>query len=210
MFEFNKESQLRDHIATNFNEYFDFQYKGKEINVGGGYVDLVGEDADCIYLIELKKKNVSYEAVEQLKSYILRYKQKYKVSKMVRGIVAAPVSDETLDVNRMPSEISIKEIEGVKCLNKNPQPNHSRNIQVRIGKRTPEHIKRWVENQGPNASRNIEKVLNLFVAQFGEANIENRDIQTWMAVAFLKAHGELTDTELNKMNLKPLVKLKGE
>ena len=85
---FKKEYELRDHIAENFSQFFDFTFVGKEFHIGKKRVDLAGEDDKTFYLIELKKTRVYRSAINQMEKYISLYKT--QSTKAVRGILVAP------------------------------------------------------------------------------------------------------------------------
>jgi hypothetical protein len=85
---FKKEYELRDHIAENFSQFFDFTFVGKEFHIGKKRVDLAGEDDKTFYLIELKRARVYRSAINQMEKYISLYKT--QSTKAVRGILVAP------------------------------------------------------------------------------------------------------------------------
>lgn len=87
VFEYETELQLQDYVIENFSSFFSFNYIGRERWVNGKYVDIIGEDDETLYIIELKRFAATRETVKQVQSYINFFKYS---KKKIKGIVMAP------------------------------------------------------------------------------------------------------------------------
>lgn len=114
MLTITKEKQLQDHLIQNFSKHFDFSLVASEVVISNGRIDLLGEDEDNVYIVELKRDQVNEFTIIQLSAYIEPVQKMYP-NKNVIAIAAAPEIDKKLNVFDLPVGIRVKAIEGVKC-----------------------------------------------------------------------------------------------
>ena len=116
MLSFAKEAELRNHIIENFDTYFDFEFVQSEFRINKSRIDILGQDKETVYLIEIKRDAINLQTIEQLSSYIELAKQNFP-SKKIKGIAIAPnIANEVykdLYQNKIPQEIEIKAIDNV-------------------------------------------------------------------------------------------------
>lgn len=105
MFTYTTEKELHEHIVENFSDYFDFNYVESEHRMELGIIDIVGKDADTIYLIEIKRDFIDNSAIKQLSKYVDLYR-KYNPGIKVKGIAVAPrkrgvfsIEDDSISIN---------------------------------------------------------------------------------------------------------------
>ena len=111
MFEYNYEKELQEHLFEHFNDYFDFECIGSEVRVFDGWIDLVGEDENNIYIIEVKKEIVTQDTIEQINRYI----KSYKTDKNVIGIAIAPKKEKNIILDKYNNVFRIIELDDVYC-----------------------------------------------------------------------------------------------
>ena len=115
MFEYKDEAELQEHIINNFNKFFDFDFIGSEVEVSPGRIgtngkmDLLGEDAEHVYIIELKKDKVKQSTLDQLDRYISHY----QTDKIKIGIAVAPIINNNLDFTKYNTNLKVKELNNV-------------------------------------------------------------------------------------------------
>ena len=63
-------------------------------------------------------------------------------------------------------------------------------IQIRIGQRTSDFMKKWVNNQ-VNPNESAKRILEHFIRIYGTADIDSDEIQILMARELLISKGEL-------------------
>lgn len=87
MFKYEFEDELQEYIIKNFNQYFPFMFVANEVSVSSfnKRIDLLGEDENNVYIIELKRDVINNKAIKQLKKYL----SLYKTNKNKIGIAAA-------------------------------------------------------------------------------------------------------------------------
>lgn len=88
-----REVWLQSHIIKHFKEYFNFDFVGEEIRLvepRGERADMVGEDENYIYVIELKLRRILDRHLPKLKKYMLLYEKKFNPIKPVKGVFTAP------------------------------------------------------------------------------------------------------------------------
>jgi len=112
VFNFTLEKELQDFIISNFNRYFSFSYVCQELTVECGRIDLIGEDEDNVYIIELKRDIITKTAVKQLDNYM----DYYKTTKNIIGIATAPEISDGIDLSLFKNNIRLQCIDGVHCL----------------------------------------------------------------------------------------------
>ena len=112
IFTFLHEVELQDFLIANFNLYFDFDYICQEFFTSVGRIDLIGEDENNIYIIELKRDIITQIAIEQLDNYINHYES----TKNIIGIAAAPEIHSKIDLSLLKNDIRLQAIKGVRCL----------------------------------------------------------------------------------------------
>ena len=106
IFKFAYEEELKRYLKDNFERMFGFSFVAEELHVLTGTIDLVGEDEENIYLIEIKRDYVTKDTVKQLQRYI----NNYKSQKNVFGIAVAPkVKDDVV----VPSNIIAMSLENI-------------------------------------------------------------------------------------------------
>ena len=112
MFEYKRESELRDFLCQNMEQYFGCKLTHKELSLSGWRIDIVGETDDTIFLIELKRNFITKSTITQLKKYLKRYKKDVVTNKKVVGIAAAPF----IKIRRknIPKYIEVKTLKNVK------------------------------------------------------------------------------------------------
>jgi hypothetical protein len=111
VFKYTLEKELHEYIISNFNSLFDFEFVAHEYRINGGIIDIVGTDNETVYIIEVKREHATIASIKQLQSYISNFVS----DKIVKGIVAAPKIDKTIDLNALPDNISIFAIPNVEC-----------------------------------------------------------------------------------------------
>jgi RecB family endonuclease NucS len=94
---FRTENELRDYIAENFSQFFPFKFLGKELPVGRKAADLMGEDYEAVYIIEIKNGPIGNAAFAQIKRYMETYRT--ITSKLVRGILMGSSIKKTLTLD---------------------------------------------------------------------------------------------------------------
>ncbi|MDH5163423.1 hypothetical protein [Heyndrickxia oleronia] len=72
-------------------------------------------------------------------------------------------------------------------------------IQLRIGQKTPESTKEWVNNQS-NPNDAAKRVLEHFIRIYGVGDIDSDEIQVKMAKDLLMAKGGLDLSPTNSVN----------
>ena len=75
------EEKLKARIINNFKNYFNFEFKGQEIRLikpRGERLDILGEDNQNIYIIELKSRRILCAHIDQIKKYMKIYKEVFK------------------------------------------------------------------------------------------------------------------------------------
>lgn len=172
MFEYRYEKELVDFLVLNFEEYFDFKFIGREIHVKSGYIDLLGEDDDTVYIIEIKKRMINLESLEQA----IRYRDSFETKKQKKIVVAAPEIEKGL-MEYVSDEIILMTLEGVKY--KEDEVKHPI-IQIRLRNKKDENLVEWANNQ-QNLNNSVKKLMDYFVMIFGTANIDSVESQIKMA-----------------------------
>lgn len=197
MFTYKKEQELQNYLVENFDRYFDFSYIASEVRVVGGSIDLLGEDEENVYLVELKRKEVNNASVKQL----ARYMKEYKSNKKIKGIVAAPSFSEKLNRDLIPHDIQVMKLEGVECINPNPQVNATRVVQMRITKKTPEPVQEWIDAQGKDLNKSLITLIEWAVDKYGITNVMNDEIWYRIFIERMKAQGIIVENKLNEEKL---------
>lgn len=72
-------------------------------------------------------------------------------------------------------------------------------IQLRIGQKTPESTKEWVNNQS-NPNDAAKRILEHFIRLYGVGDIDSDEIQVKMAKDLLMAKGGLDLSPINSVN----------
>ena len=160
IFNFTTERELQDFLIENFNHYFSFDYVCQELIIKCGRIDLVGEDDDNIYLIELKRDIVTQSTIEQLDNYI----NNYKTTKRIVGIAAAPEIDEKIDLSLFKNDIRPRLIEGVHCLF-NYRDDSLKN-KVRFSSTLPIELNRKLKECSEETMIPVSKILEKAIANY--------------------------------------------
>jgi len=114
MFVYTKEKELHKFLVDNFDKHFDFSYINSEVVTPAGRIDILGEDENNIYVIEIKRDEVNEFTIMQLVSYLPHIKKMYP-DKNVIGIATAPKVDKKLSLFELPDGVLVKLLKGVKC-----------------------------------------------------------------------------------------------
>lgn len=125
MFSYKTESQLQQFLIDNFNLYFDFEYNSSEFIVKGGRIDIIGKSSNAIYAIEVKRDFITPSAIKQVSKYVDCLKVQYPNAD-VYGIATAPKLDPKIDVNDLPSGISVRLIDNVNYIEPTSQATKKR------------------------------------------------------------------------------------
>src|SRR5690606_11431558 len=112
---YTKERDLHNFIIDNFESFFDFQFISSEFVVNGGRVDIIGTDENTIYVIELKRDFISHKTIEQISKYLPEIRL-LNPDKEVLGIAVAPSLEKGFSEDLVPSDISIKLMDGVEYI----------------------------------------------------------------------------------------------
>lgn len=115
MFKFKLEEELQNHILENFGDFYEFDLIGNEITIENGRIDILGKDNDNIYVVELKRAEITVESIEQVSSY-LPYVQERHPNKNIIGIVSAPNINRKVDLSKIPDNIRLKILKNVQCV----------------------------------------------------------------------------------------------
>ena len=87
------ESFLQDHVINNFNKYFAFKYVAREVKFAKNSehrIDILGEDDQNLYIIELKVNKIYPRHLKQIRFYLEKYQEELNPVKAIKGILAAP------------------------------------------------------------------------------------------------------------------------
>ncbi|WP_342047968.1 hypothetical protein [Bacillus sp. OTU530] len=66
-------------------------------------------------------------------------------------------------------------------------------LQIRVGMKSSDAFKEWVENQGEDANENAKRVLEHFISIYGTGNINEKSVKIKMSQDFLLAENALDD-----------------
>lgn len=77
-------------------------------------------------------------------------------------------------------------------------------LQIRIGARTSDSLKRWIENQGEHVNDNIKEVLEFFISQHGEGDIKDESVKARMSLTSLMVMGVVKGDGVDTSKLPPL------
>ncbi len=100
---FRKQSELikaicreKDNLKIHLQAEDDFYFVGLEQETKFGNVDLVAQDKDTIYPIEVKKSGARHDVIGQIDKYMIHFKLKLinKIYSCVKGVVIANGFDE--------------------------------------------------------------------------------------------------------------------
>lgn len=84
-------------------------------------------------------------------------------------------------------------------------------IQMRIGARTPDYMKRWVENQGDEINEVLKLLIDVCIDKYGEGRVMDKAIFSRINLERMRAQGVVgADNFVNEANLEPLNKIRGE
>lgn len=120
MFTYKTEKELHEYLVKHFNDFFDFDYISSEFIITSGRIDILGKDDNTIYVVELKRDFVTNATIEQLSNYIPEI-QSLNPDKVVLGIAVAPKIDDKVNIDSLPSNITIKTLDNVKFI----EPEHN-------------------------------------------------------------------------------------
>ena len=110
MFEYSLENELKNYIIEHFSDFFNFKYITTERKLKYGRVDIIGEDENNIYIIEVKRDKIIPTSIKQIKRYMIEY----ETNKNVVGILIAPnISDKAISIIEKENSIEYKQISNV-------------------------------------------------------------------------------------------------
>jgi hypothetical protein len=156
------ENQLKKFIVENFKTYFDFVLLSEEYAVHGGRIDLVGEDDETMYIIEIKRDFVTSETIDQLQ----RYLTVYKTDKKLIGVAVAPKIDSSVDLTNIPENIWINPIPDVEYV---PNPGNKIKVSVTLDLDTAA----YVQEAAAEDDRSVSSKINIILRDYMKANKEN-------------------------------------
>ncbi|KWX79946.1 endonuclease NucS domain-containing protein [Paenibacillus jilunlii] len=152
MFKFTMENQLKQFIIDNFNTYFDFGLITTEYSVRGGRIDILGEDDETIYIIEIKRDFVTSDTIVQLQ----RYLDTYKSDKKLIGIAVAPKIDNSVDLTNVPENIWVNILPDVEYV---PNPDSKVKVSVTLDLDVAAYISELAEKDDRSVSSMINVIL---------------------------------------------------
>lgn len=152
MFKFTLENQLKKFIIKNFKTYFDFMLLSEEYSVRGGRIDLVGEDDETMYIIEIKRDFITSDTIDQLQRYLTAYKS----DKKVIGVAVAPKIDNSVDLTKIPENIWINLLPDVEYV---PNPSSKLKISVTLDLDVFAYIEEAAEKDDRSVSSMINTIL---------------------------------------------------
>ena len=114
MFSYRLEEELQRHILDNFDRFYEFELIGNEISVENGKIDILAHDEDNVYVIELKRAEVTPKSIIQVSEYLPYIQSRYP-SKNVIGYVSAPALSPKVNIKALPENVRIKLLRNVSC-----------------------------------------------------------------------------------------------
>jgi DNA-binding Xre family transcriptional regulator len=109
MISYSSENELRDILIANCETHLGFKFIYKEYSVDGFRIDIIGEDEDFIYVVELKREVADLRTLSQINNYISAYRHYSK--KPVIGVIVALAFQAELKLSA-PPEVIMKELVG--------------------------------------------------------------------------------------------------
>ena len=158
IFKFAYEEELKEYLKDNFKELFGFSFVAEEFHILTGKVDLVGEDSENIYLIEVKRDYISIDTIKQLQRYI----DNYKHHKNVVGIAVAPNIKKGLAITN--DNIIVMSL-------KNIAENDTDKINIGINSELFRKIKIKATINNRTLTKEIEKALEKHTADISLSKI---------------------------------------
>lgn len=152
LYKYTTENQLKYHLISNFEKYFDFSFLTEEFKMKAGRIDIVGENDSTIYVIELKRDFVTAATISQLRNYL----DAYITDKKLIGIAAAPKIAPDVDLASLPENVWIKELNGVEYV---PNPDTKVKVSISIDEDVWMYICRLAEQEDRTVSSMINRVL---------------------------------------------------
>ena len=96
MHEFINEHDLKSYILKNFQEFYSFNFVKSEFKLNTQKrIDILGEDNENIYIVEIKKDYPTQSALKQLLNYMNEFTN--NTNKFVKGIIATPLENPDID-----------------------------------------------------------------------------------------------------------------
>lgn len=167
MFTYKTEKELHEYLVKHFDDYFDFNYISSEFIITGGRVDILGKDDNTIYVVELKRDFVTNATIEQLSNYIPEI-QSLNPDKVVLGIAVAPKIDDKVNINSLPSNITIKTLDNVKFI----EPEHSftkKRVTFTLDEKTIDLLKSTSEETMIPQARIVEQAIIEYINKMKSA-----------------------------------------
>jgi hypothetical protein len=119
MIEFKTEEWLERHIINNFSNFFPFKFKKNQLvllkdnSKGYDTIDIVGEDDNNEYIIELKRDYVRLKDIYQVMRYVDRYKR--ETIKNVKGYIVSPYFTDNVRLLAEKNNIIVLELRDYIC-----------------------------------------------------------------------------------------------
>lgn len=164
MFTYKTEKELHEYLVKHFNDFFDFDYISSEFIITGGRIDILGKDDNTIYVVELKRDFVTNATIEQLSNYIPEI-QSLNPDKVVLGIAVAPKIDDKVNIDSLPSNITIKTLDNVKFI----EPEHNftkKRVTFTLEEELIEQLKEVSEKTMIPQARLVEKALQKIIEEY--------------------------------------------
>ena len=119
MIEFKTEQELEYKLIGNFNKIFPFKYKTSQFTIWNedkihyDRIDLIGEDENNEYVIELKRDYVRLKDIDQVLNYAKIYKN--KILKNVISCIASPYINEQTRSRAEKNDVMVFELVDYIC-----------------------------------------------------------------------------------------------
>ena len=166
MFTYKTEKELHEYLVKHFDDYFDFNYISSEFIITGGRVDILGKDDNTIYVVELKRDFVTNATIEQLSNYIPEI-QSLNPDKVVLGIAVAPKIDDKVNINSLPSNVTIKTLDNVKFI----EPEHNftkKRVTFTLDEELLKKLKEISEETMIPQARLVEQAIREVIKKYGK------------------------------------------
>lgn len=159
IFTYKLERELQQHIVENFDLYFNFDLTYTEFSFmnknktgrAAHRIDMIGEDKENLYVIELKRDIVDSTTIEQVRAYMaLKGLKNISNGKRIKGIAAAPEVEKNLNI--VNDDIEVLKLEGVKY---EPNVLHS----VLLPKEIVKKIEQEAKEEQRSRNNQIAKIL---------------------------------------------------
>lgn len=165
MFAYTSEKELQDYIIENFSEFFNFKYVSQEFSINNGpEIDLVGEDDNNIYFIELKRVFINRSTVHQVRKYIDTYSSNFL--KPIIGIAASlSFKNSAIEEVKLHKDINLVQLKNVFCTHSNDL-----DMMLKLSEQTVKRINNYRINIGgiPARSTAVRELIELGLRTYEE------------------------------------------